>query len=389
MEPIRVLIVDDELPLRQELRSLPWEAFGAVLVGEAENGEEALELCRRLEPDLVVTDITMPVMDGLELFRRVRQRQQLTQFVLLTCHSEFAYAREALKLGALSYVIKLSFEEKEMEDAVRKAREAIQRERDHLRSERGRLRQELLHRIGPLLKGEAELSPGHQELEEALQSWFPCYPVRLTPMAGGAEAQSLLRRLEEWEGRSDNSFIYIPLSEQMLLLLLRFPGEPSSTDKYLKDFLQAIQHSCIDDISSPLRCSIDAAGPVTSREELAAELRELLAASPQSRKKIRREVLQAQEIIAARLAEPLTLTTVAEEVGLSSYYLSRLFREETGESFNDYVTRQRMERAVQLLQNTTLKIYEVAERVGIPSYRYFSQLFRSWTGVAPTEFKKG
>lgn len=103
----------------------------------------------------------------------------------------------------------------------------------------------------------------------------------------------------------------------------------------------------------------------------------------------RREVREAMRIVRERLAEPLTLTAVAEEVRLSSHYLSRLFREEAGISFNEYVTRLRMERAIELLQTTTLKVYEVAEAVGIPSYRYFSVLFRQHTGVVPTEYKKG
>jgi two-component system response regulator YesN len=106
-------------------------------------------------------------------------------------------------------------------------------------------------------------------------------------------------------------------------------------------------------------------------------------------RRIRSEVQLAQRLVAMRLAETITLTSIAEEVGLSSYYLSRLFREETGESFNDYVTRLRMEKAKVLLQTTQMKVYEVAESVGIPSYRYFTQLFRNWTGVAPIEYKRG
>ncbi|NOV04199.1 response regulator transcription factor [Paenibacillus planticolens] len=258
--PINVLIIDDELPLRQELRSMPWASFGAELVGEAENGEEALELCETLEPDLVISDITMPIMDGLELFRMVKKRFPLIQFVLLTCHSDFHYAQEALKLGALDYFTKLSFDEADMKTAVEKARAAIRRETDLRDYEQERTRRELSN-----------------------------------------------------------------------------PQKSGTMDE----------------------------------------------------RKIRKEVHLAQKIVETKLGEPITLTSVADEVGLSSYYLSRLFREETGESFNDYVTRLRMEKAMQLLQNTQLKVYEVAEQVGIPSYRYFSQLFRNWTGVAPTDYKKG
>ncbi|MGO4499071.1 response regulator [Paenibacillus sp. 2RAB27] len=258
--PIKVLIIDDEQPLRHELRTMPWHSFEAELAGEAENGEEALALCEALQPDLVISDITMPIMDGLELFRLVRKRFPLIQFALLTCHSDFHYAQEALKLGALDYFTKLSFDEEDMKALVVKAREAIRREVDLKQYEQERMKREISS---------------------------------------------------------------LPESE-------------------------------------------------------ASDVR-----------KIRREVLLAQRIIENKLGEPITLVSVSAEVGLSSYYLSRLFREETGESFNDYVTRLRMEKAMILLQTTQLKVYEVAEQVGIPSYRYFSQLFRTWSGVAPTDYKKG
>ncbi|UUZ94824.1 helix-turn-helix transcriptional regulator [Paenibacillus sp. P25] len=126
-----------------------------------------------------------------------------------------------------------------------------------------------------------------------------------------------------------------------------------------------------------------------SVSQLAGDLSGLIEAVPGEPRKCRREVRLAKRILSERLAEPLTLTSVAEEVGLSSFYLSRLFREEVGESFNAYLTRLRVDKAIRLLQTTPLKVYEVAERVGIPSYRYFSVLFRNRTGVSPTDYKKG
>ncbi len=65
---LSVLIVDDELPIRQELKMFKWEQWETVLIGEAENGEDALEFCREYIPDIVITDITMPRMDGIEFF---------------------------------------------------------------------------------------------------------------------------------------------------------------------------------------------------------------------------------------------------------------------------------------------------------------------------------
>ncbi|MBP3963096.1 helix-turn-helix transcriptional regulator [Paenibacillus sp. DLE-14] len=101
-------------------------------------------------------------------------------------------------------------------------------------------------------------------------------------------------------------------------------------------------------------------------------------------KKCRREITAAKAFIEANLEKPLTLNAVSREAGLSPHYLSRLFREETGVSFHDFVTGKRMEKATDLLQHTSLRVYEIAHLVGIPSYRYFSALFREWTGAAPT-----
>ncbi|MDG0812365.1 response regulator [Cohnella rhizosphaerae] len=131
MTPIGVLIVDDECPIREELRAFPWAACDAVLIGEAENGEEALALCERHAPDIVVTDIAMPIMDGLTFIRELRKKHPATQIILLTCHGDFAYAKEAIALGASDYILKVSLDEDELMQALRKARDALQRDRGY------------------------------------------------------------------------------------------------------------------------------------------------------------------------------------------------------------------------------------------------------------------
>ena len=69
---LSVLIVDDEIPIREELRMFDWKSCRAVLIGEAGNGKEALELCHEYSPDVVITDLTMPVMGGIDLFKRLK-----------------------------------------------------------------------------------------------------------------------------------------------------------------------------------------------------------------------------------------------------------------------------------------------------------------------------
>ena len=105
-----VLIVDDETPSRELIKmSLDWGAFGFDPIFEARNGREALVLFEAEKPSLIITDIQMPVMDGLELIRAVRAISPSQPVVILSCHERFSYAKEALRLGVIDYILKDSF----------------------------------------------------------------------------------------------------------------------------------------------------------------------------------------------------------------------------------------------------------------------------------------
>lgn len=103
----KLMIVDDELLMRMGIRSMvDWESHGFVLAGEASNGKEALDLALQVEPDLIITDIKMPLMDGLQLIREATKSLIGCKFAILTYFNEFGYAKEALQLGAVDYLIK-------------------------------------------------------------------------------------------------------------------------------------------------------------------------------------------------------------------------------------------------------------------------------------------
>lgn len=103
---IRVVIVEDELILRKGLvLSVNWEALGAVIVGEGDNGRRGLEIILKEKPDVVITDVKMPVMDGLEMLRLARAQYGFHSIVL-TGFSEFDYARQAITLGVDDYLLK-------------------------------------------------------------------------------------------------------------------------------------------------------------------------------------------------------------------------------------------------------------------------------------------
>ncbi|MFC5650164.1 response regulator [Paenibacillus solisilvae] len=509
VKPLNVLIVDDELPLRQELRSFPWEACDAVLVGEASNGDDALRMCESCAPDLVITDITMPIMDGITLIREIRKRYPAIQIILLTCHSDFHYVQEALRLGALEYLLKVSMEDEELRQAISKVRSAIIKERNSQDNEKAGRRLIQAAAFGKLLHGHVLSSSDWQTIP--LQEEGYCVLAGVVLNAPNAvylaERHRVEQQLTEME-RSDPSWLtWVSIREKEYFVLISmqhasqavdqsFAGvveiiagllqgeegtpspfitaqaivsEPFKTREEFTQFLvdsaqwkEALFYDSLteshvftrraqqlkdmtdkqthemNEILRKSSCSITSL--VESLEENfapwcqaqrirpnqlkqrtlnwlmewlkgqqgceldSASMTQLLASqtlaqmiaclkrdieAAESRKiGSRIEIRSAVQWIKDHMQQSISLTILADQVGLSPHYVSRLFREETGCSVNQYITRLRMEKAVELLKRTNKKVYEIAEEVGIPNYRYFTVTFRNWTGVSPTDYKR-
>lgn len=115
---IKVIVVEDEEMIRKGIiLSVDWAALNCVVVGEAANGEAALELVKQCSPSLIITDIKMPKMDGLEFLRRLRASGNNAFVIILTAYDSFAYAQSALRLGAVDFLLK-PFHDGELEQAI-------------------------------------------------------------------------------------------------------------------------------------------------------------------------------------------------------------------------------------------------------------------------------
>ncbi|ANY68639.1 hypothetical protein BBD42_20815 [Paenibacillus sp. BIHB 4019] len=118
---IKAIVVDDERLVRKGFISLfDWSMFGISIVGEAGDGKAALELLEQTEVDLVFTDITMPQLSGFELIEQIKQRFPTIRSVVLTCHHEFDYVQEALRLGAIDYIVKTLLEPDKADDVMQR-----------------------------------------------------------------------------------------------------------------------------------------------------------------------------------------------------------------------------------------------------------------------------
>lgn len=129
MELYSVILADDEEQIRAGIsRKINWEQLGFKLIGEAENGAEALELCEQLRPDVLLTDIKMPFMDGLELCRNLNKSLPTAKMIVFSGFDDFEYARQAVSSGVFEYIMK-PINASELSDVLTRLREKLDNER--------------------------------------------------------------------------------------------------------------------------------------------------------------------------------------------------------------------------------------------------------------------
>lgn len=110
----RALIVDDEDIIKIGLKTIiDWEQLGFEIVGTAEDGLEAIKKVEELSPDLIITDIIMPRMDGIELMEELKKRGFAGKIIVLSNYGEVDYVKRAMKLGAEDYILKVSYSKEE------------------------------------------------------------------------------------------------------------------------------------------------------------------------------------------------------------------------------------------------------------------------------------
>lgn len=117
---LKIVVVEDkELVRRGIVLAVDWAALGCVVVGEASNGEDGIKEVERFNPDIIITDIKMPKMDGIEMVRLLRERGNMAHVIILTAYGSFSYAQSAIKLGTADYLLK-PFHDGDLEQAIKK-----------------------------------------------------------------------------------------------------------------------------------------------------------------------------------------------------------------------------------------------------------------------------
>src|SRR5699024_7453484 len=142
---ITILIVDDEQKIREGIRRLiNWENAGFKIVGEASNGQQAVHLIQRLQPDIVITDLMMPEMDGIELTTIIQKQYPSIRFIVLSSYDDFSLVSQSFKNGAVDYLLKPTLNSENLLKIVEKTAHTIEKDEASI-SKRERLIQKLNH----------------------------------------------------------------------------------------------------------------------------------------------------------------------------------------------------------------------------------------------------
>lgn len=408
---LKALIVDDEYLVRAGLcQTVEWENYGIRIVGEACNGKEGLEMAMQLKPEIIVTDIRMPHMNGLELLRGIREQRLDCVTIVLSGYDEFQYAQEAMRLGASHYLLKpvnidelIETLQRVGQDFDRQCKERLAH--DQLKQEAPALSSQFwlkllfgeglgaaditarLALLNMKIIADAKLTIGVVSVDPAAaDSLRPpgveeCLAAVLQPFSYNY-AKIVRSSPLEWS-------IITADSQPGADAVARFHEAGAAIVQALQDQLQltvaigyATAASVYADLHAVFRTAREAAAAARMRQQ-----RVQYGAEDQL-PGIRKEVQRALDYIRVSYARNITVDMVAESVHISPTHLMHLFRKELNKTFYECLTEFRIEEAKRLLQYSSYRVYEVGSQVGFGDAKYFSQIFKKMTGLSPSDYAK-
>lgn len=538
---LRMIVADDDYLARDQMRNIVnWEDYGIEVIAEACDGEEALELCLSLQPDILLTDIRMPLMDGLDVAVRLREQGRDLYIIISSGVQDFNYARTALSAGVEDYILK-PIKIEEFRETITKVVTGIQREKNK-DSKLQELKQQLKENMTVVReKFLRSLISDKYTDEQAIWSKLQYFELPLIP---ADSMMAAVLQIDEWDGtvwknteedlqllhfsianildeimnnhkagisfhNTENEHVilfsrcytteskYTVVCEEIVSCINKFLstavsigiGRPVGGIRQIsisyKDAVAAVQYkfytgknsivnitdiSRFDDIP-PLQDKLeysnlyelesrligymklgdsgrveecmktlfshlaaDKKHPVDYIQSVCVEavfaasraLHELdedidkvvanrlvimdsiykitnimdleqyllsifmtMAAyfSKKHDQKNLRIAGKIKEIIHRRYREGITVQKIAEDIYLTPNYISLIFKQETGETITEYITRIRMEAAMELLKTTDFKVMEIAEMVGFENSYYFSTVFKKHTGIHPNKYR--
>lgn len=406
---IRILFADDDDILRCSItENIDWRGNGYDIVGVAKNGKEAYEIALRTCPQILLTDIRMPYMDGLELAQRVLESIDGCHIVFLTGFDELEYVKEALRLRADDYIMKGEPGEKilqavnlircRVEQEIKNAHLTVLGEkvsRQNLLA--GLLREDCSMNELEKIQGLLKMNPQKYVYRVAAIQNFP------EKQSNGSIVHSAEIQRDHWMEESIEKYLahqgkiaYMIRYQQYMILFLELNSEQEEeATSQLQGLLSRVY------AKGNITFQIGVSRVWQESENFSLYLDEAIVAAMSTEDKdvqihFFKELSQTRfvrlirEYIGAHYNNPdLSLNLLSEELFLAPAYISSLFKRYTNTNLKNYLIQVRLKAACQLLETTDLCVYEIAEAVGYTNSQYFSVIFKKYIGTAPLEYRAG
>lgn len=419
---LSILVIDDEYLVRAGIRgTINWEDYGFQITGEAADGDEGLEIAEKVNPDIIITDIRMPKMDGLEFMAKVREANRKAKIIVLSGYDEFEYARSALKYGASAYLLK-PIENQQLIETVLKVGWMIKQERetkeyyDNLELELPAIKKQFFldlinGRINDEDSIQSKLEFLHMPVEEVNQvvivvkvDDFALRAKEIPKTQGekiGPKLTAGISRIFFREGGLTGVVVDKNVDETVIIIQDDKTGE--DLIPALKGFCKELTAAVDRDGGVKFTVSIGISTTVNNLSLINEAYREASTAAGvkflpgvHSITYIKDEgVYNCHKIVKDAVAylkrhynAEVTVETAAGDLFVSPSYLMHLFKEELGKTFVECLIEYRIEKAKELLREKKYKVYEVCEKVGYKDTKYFSQLFKKIAGMSPSEYIK-
>ena len=408
-----VIVADDEDELREAVCTMiPWEDYGFCLVGNASNGLDALQLVEKHEPDLLLTDIRMPFISGIELARQVREVRPATNIAFLSGYDDFEYAKQAIQYNIISYMLKpLTLEGLGAE--LRNIRQKIDAQFALFRQAAPRAdeQDQRTALLMPLVLDDYPDPDGAAQAEtQARQCGLlrdaddrPYYTVMVSTLlnedgSNGTDPAftASVRTLSEKYLRGASFFA----SGKVISVLL---GNPSDFEEYLHILADEIPQMAARVLGK--RCRIGVSRAAHSLSALHDAYREAMEALRQGDRTEAgaqfisdlSPAVKGGSLLCKRALDTLdqnymdadlSLVSLSGMLDVSPNHLSACIKKYAGETFINILIRKRMEAARELLSTSSLKIQDVAQRCGYTDQHYFSYCFKKYCGESPNAMRR-
>lgn len=403
----KLMIVDDEEDIRRGMaRGIPWKEFGFEVVAQAVDGEDAVQQMETARPDVVLSDIRMPRMDGVELMQYIYQNYPEIKIIILSGYNDVEYLNMAIKNRVTEYLLKPTDidEFSALFQRLKQTLDEEQKEKTNLEVLKATVKQgkelsysRVLNNMLDGYVGDSQEYVWKTEMEERGMDFNSCVLLVMDTEIDETEnkenhyqvkrrvIQYCNARKSAWEKQF---FLHL---DRKIVGIITVPDDSHMAE--VTDYIQEIQAEIGDIYGIALLAGISSL--CTAEEQLPDIYREtekiVSSIAPDLSVNEKKSNILVDSILdyihQNYCSNSLSLDAVAEHFRKNPAYLSKVFKKETGFNFSDYITKKRMERGKELLADLSLKIYEIAEMTGYADASNFIKVFKKNCGMSPNEYR--